>query len=436
MSTFITNTSLAGLRPLGSNGERAHSRMIALLTMHLSPAHAQLLADPVPVRDGSGVDWYVEEDGDPVLLSQLPQDEAAALQTTLERYLADIREKADTLDAESDAAGAAALRRILEFPGTDSVYALRTPEGLKPIIVAWGYQSHDAAEAQAFHVSAIGAKRAPPMSPPPPAAPVSATTPQPDPIPAAPFAAAPQAASAETVMMTDDRRHSWWIPLLAALAALLLAIVIFLLLIPACGVRTPFGTILYGLPSLRGCAVAATGDIDALTTRNRDLERELAALTGDYRTGRISCLVEEARRGPELEPRDENAGREAYERIDQRGDAQITLTWNSGDDLDLSLRCPNGSLIDYRNKQSCGGLLDVDRNAGNEVTRIPVENITFADGPQLSGPHPIAVTLFKRREGSGPIPFTLTIRDRDGVRERSGSVDDRRPVVTVDQLAN
>lgn len=56
------------------------------------------------------------------------------------------------------------------------------------------------------------------------------------------------------------------------------------------------------------------------------------------------------------------------------GDVQISVAWSNKHDLDLHLKTACGSTVDYREKESCGFLLDVDRNV-SDLTKTPVENI-------------------------------------------------------------
>merc|ERR1712107_886601 len=64
------------------------------------------------------------------------------------------------------------------------------------------------------------------------------------------------------------------------------------------------------------------------------------------------------------------------------GSLSISLTWENTDaknnDMDLYVTPPHGSTIYYSNKQSCGGVLDVDQRQGS---RAPVENVCFTRAP-------------------------------------------------------
>ena len=76
----------------------------------------------------------------------------------------------------------------------------------------------------------------------------------------------------------------------------------------------------------------------------------------------------------------------------QRGDVQVSLAWNTLDDLDIRVVTPSGETISYQNKQSrCGGHLDVDMNANGRCSIAPVENVYWSRAP--SGEYRVLVHL-------------------------------------------
>lgn len=100
----------------------------------------------------------------------------------------------------------------------------------------------------------------------------------------------------------------------------------------------------------------------------------------------------------------------------ESGKLRINLTWNTTDDLDLHIVTPNGKIgYDTPNKtleyQGIIGVLDIDRNASNNIVSNPQENINF-DGMPI-GLHRIYVNLFNQRE-QNDIPFTITIMPENG----------------------
>jgi uncharacterized protein YfaP (DUF2135 family) len=71
-------------------------------------------------------------------------------------------------------------------------------------------------------------------------------------------------------------------------------------------------------------------------------------------------------------------------------DIRVTLVWSNSDDLDLIVKSPDGSRVDYSNKHINGMSLDVDMNVGNPVTN-PIENVRVDQGGAQSGSYEIRV---------------------------------------------
>lgn len=434
MSVFITNTPLAQMRPLGSEGERSFARVMALIERNLSPRHAAVFADPVPVRDGSGIDWYTNVDGEVLPLQQLPSGDADAVRHELADILADLRATADKLDAEGTGKQhrtALTLRSAATFPGESAIFAVRTEGGLKPLIVAWSFESHDLVAAQAFNVSTFGPARSVSHAPQTAALPEAIVAKSAGVPPPQNVAAAAPALSATAAPVLGGRGFGSLLPLLPALAAFLLLVAITALLLPACGLRTPFGTISFGFPGTYGCSSLAAIATPELA-EGRALERELAVLQQDYQRQRFACLVpaEPLTQPPAPVPEDPRF----EERVDQRGEAQITLIWEGPDDLDLWLQCPDQTHINYQNKHSCGGALDIDQNSGSNNSQTPVENITFPDGIVQPGNHRIGVKLYGSKLKQFPIHFQVRIRDGAGSRVLNGQLAREGEMVLVDEI--
>ncbi|MEL6350906.1 MAG: hypothetical protein AAFR58_04005 [Cyanobacteria bacterium J06627_28] len=110
----------------------------------------------------------------------------------------------------------------------------------------------------------------------------------------------------------------------------------------------------------------------------------------------------------------------------QTGDVQVTLRWNTTDDLDLHVTDPFGDRVYYGNQQvASGGQLDVDANAGcGTGMASPVENIFWPTGGGAPGDYIVRVDLFSRCGAAGPIAFTLDVNMQGQIQSFSGSVDD------------
>ena len=100
----------------------------------------------------------------------------------------------------------------------------------------------------------------------------------------------------------------------------------------------------------------------------------------------------------------------------QSGKLRVNLAWNTTDDLDLHIVTPNGKIgYNTPNKtleyQGIIGVLDVDKNASNDIASNPQENINFNGMP--IGLHKIYVNFYSQRERND-IPFTITIIPEEG----------------------
>jgi len=98
------------------------------------------------------------------------------------------------------------------------------------------------------------------------------------------------------------------------------------------------------------------------------------------------------------------------------GPIQVTLSWNTIDDLDLYVTDPTQQTVFFNNRiVPSGGRLVVDANADCvAVTQNAEENVFWASTPP-TGLYIIDVRLFRRcSQVTAPIPFTVTVR-RSGV---------------------
>ena len=114
----------------------------------------------------------------------------------------------------------------------------------------------------------------------------------------------------------------------------------------------------------------------------------------------------------------------AQEVVLQTGDVQVTLRWDTADDLDLYVRDPNGEEVSFFNPTvSSGGQLDVDANAAcMERMGSPVENIFWPTGGGAPGDYVARVELFSHCGPENPINFTLNILVNGEVQTQTGTV--------------
>ena len=108
----------------------------------------------------------------------------------------------------------------------------------------------------------------------------------------------------------------------------------------------------------------------------------------------------------------------------QTGDVQITLRWNTADDLDLFVQDPFGEEVSYFQPEiASGGRLDVDANSGcSERMAEPVENIFWPTGGGVPGSYVVKVDLFSHCGPEAPVNFTLTTLVQGQVQTQTGTV--------------
>ena len=115
----------------------------------------------------------------------------------------------------------------------------------------------------------------------------------------------------------------------------------------------------------------------------------------------------------------------------KEGELTVTLLWNTVDDLDLHIHCPNRAHIYYKDRSGCGGSLDVDKNARDPlfgfpqgpVTREPIENVYWSQGSAAAGKYRIQVNLFKEGTRSrGSRPFKIKVQKGEDVQYFEGEV--------------
>ena len=114
----------------------------------------------------------------------------------------------------------------------------------------------------------------------------------------------------------------------------------------------------------------------------------------------------------------------ASEVILQTGDVQVTLRWDTADDLDLFVQDPSGDRVSYANPSvPSGGLLDVDANAACvERMASPVENIFWPTNGGVPGNYVVSVDLFSHCGAEAPVDFTLTTLVQGQVQTQTGTV--------------
>ena len=114
----------------------------------------------------------------------------------------------------------------------------------------------------------------------------------------------------------------------------------------------------------------------------------------------------------------------------QRGNVQVTLIWDNGNDLDLHVYCPDGSHIWYAGMYGCGGALDIDANAGGPRTFSPVENVTWPGGAP-SGTYRVEVDHFANHGGPEPSRYRVRVRVGENEQIYEGAIGPRQGRRTI-----
>ncbi len=426
MDVFIASTATAGLTPLGPANQRSLVLLGDVLRERLTPAHAALFADPVPGEFGDRFDWYAPQGVTPVAFARLSDTERAALRAELETRCAEIAALGETLKASADIQEKAlgdALANAIEIPGEDAIYALRGADGggLSPILINWGWVRKEERE-----VRGVLSARAPRPLAPAPATMMAAPA-----VARALPAADPVAAAAPWAILP------WLLVLGWTLLGLLLAFILWLLVYP-CGLFP--GRLAYF------CPARVVVSADPLASERLVLEDQIAALEREIAAqGRMCRPLAAPAPAPAVAPpvieelppapatRDDLDAR-LQDRGGQLGDLNFALFWDSIDDLDIHVTCPNGGRVYYGARSACGGRLDVDANVGANRLTDPVENIVFSN--PAPGQYEVRVHLFANRTPS-PKRFTLRVRHGDGThRDYSGEVSlsapNWRQIITVE----
>lgn len=375
----LDTTASAGLKPLGTPGQRSFELIVPVVQKALGAAHAAIFAEPVASPRGDATDWYAPVPGSARRLADLDEAAQKTVRDRLGGYAADIFALADRLAQGNDAEGqqlAQALRNALEVPDETAIFIV----GEQPVLTNWAHRQ-DVKQAPQGLLQAMMPVRAapPPPPPPPPPTPVEAVAPV-------------------AVVARSPLDWLWW--LTVGVTGAVLAAALWLLIEP-CGLAGPSW--------LNACPQPAeTRVVDrSLEARRGQLEAEIAALERAALAAERACLptpppppspappVQRAEAPPpppptpprdEIDERREQAG-------GQQGELTITLVWDSTADLDLHLTCPSGGVINYTNPRGCGGgELDLDANVSNRTT-TPVENVFFRAGAER-GTYQIRVHMF------------------------------------------
>jgi hypothetical protein len=398
----LSHDTLQPMAPGGRKISDAQDEILEYLKETLSEEHAELFGTTVPDPTTGSSKWYTDLDGPIVAFDDATDEQRQAANATLQRLRADIVDEAGRLSASrrrGDQSLGRLLTAALEIPSSGAVHIV----GDRPVLSAWGFvqagdnPAHGVIESLGVSRQAKAADAA--------ARPVEAASAFADPMPE------PRISPSGVVII--ERAWFSWSALLLWLLFLLLSLVIFQALLSACGVG--FQSQILGLRLIDRCPLQFVADEDR-NALDREIQRTIGLQSAMSRMeiglqdqiGRCSVQVTHAE--PHPAPGDDFNRRVTEQGGQVSGDVALTLTWDTADDLDLSLQCPGGGTVAYNSRLACGAELDVDANSSSDtMLREPVENIVFQTPPP-PGTYHVIVDPYKIRNNSRqPIPFKLRV---------------------------
>ena len=384
---YLSSDSLQGLREAGSLGRPVHTlypQIKAVLEQELGQAFAGLFAEPVVDEQHGRIDWYSRGKGEPVGLSSLPRERRNAIEAQLLSAYEQLQTFVDRYLGSRDVGRVhlgKALQAALVPPAEANVFLVDD----NPVVTLWGFfpegdrtRSKDLAQWRASLQQRTQAelKPVPGVPPEPPA-----SIPPPDPVVSPARHESILARSAVPQQPTGPFRWSWFWGALAGLLLLLLLVIA-----------------LYGLGKLlRGK--------DPSTTTTAAAEPTVPVLPDNP-----NATPGDAPGNPPDRVDDQEFASRLAEADARSGEITVTLLWNNRNDRDLIVRCPSGKRLYYQQPRGCGGHLDVDRNANDELSARPVENIVWPAGSAPAGNYEVLVHHYARKDESVPPQTAFQVR--------------------------
>lgn len=97
------------------------------------------------------------------------------------------------------------------------------------------------------------------------------------------------------------------------------------------------------------------------------------------------------------------------------GDIQISLIWNTVDDIDLWVS-DGRDIICWRDRRSItGGILDIDMNANGPDTNRPIENVFWPFNTAPRSHYTVAIELYRCWSNNQAVPVKVRIKTLKGV---------------------
>jgi len=122
------------------------------------------------------------------------------------------------------------------------------------------------------------------------------------------------------------------------------------------------------------------------------------------------------------------------------GDIQVSLIWNTADDIDLHVQYSNG----YQSETICwrhrygrsNGMLDIDMNAVGPMCNTPIENIFWPFNMSPRGQYTIGIHFFRSWTGNTAVPVIIRIQTLKGVNFINAVARLNQPLTVVSSFSN
>lgn len=417
---------MAPLRLLGETDRRSRrpARVLdgvaqdyrAQVVQHLASRgmarHAGLFAEANVLPEA--IQWFTSLDGPIVMLDDLRPEERGPTLDQFRQLVEEVEAEAVRLRADRNES-ARVLGNLLATALEGAALSDLRLVGGEPVLAGWGLRAvENAAPLPALKgelVRAAAVPRAAPPAPPPPPSPPPEVLPPPPP----------------------DPPTTWPLRLLGLAALLLLLAAVLAWFLPDI---MRHAVALTRLPAAPICELPQGPDAGLLRLQEEEirLRTRLAELERIY-AGRVQqCRIAAVPRpqpqtAPPPPPPPQRS--EIDQRLDRerarRSEYEVSLAWEGRADLDLYVQCPGGSVIFHGNKQGCGGVLNVDMNAGGNISDAPVENVGWASKPP-SGTYRVHVVYYGHTGRQPPVPFTVRITVAGEQREVRGTANTGNPI--------
>lgn len=122
------------------------------------------------------------------------------------------------------------------------------------------------------------------------------------------------------------------------------------------------------------------------------------------------------------------------------GDVQISIAWNTVDDIDLHVEYLNNGFKDYIFWGSrygySNGFLDIDMNGAGPASNTPIENIVWPHNSNPCGSFRVGIHFYRGWSGVRNVPVTLRIQTKNGIYMENINMSLGQPLQVVYHFTN